>query len=568
MASQASVHAPPVSPTPASTPAPAQSPVHDFHTSLAKWSEWPMNLAARTALMNPSTLRSYRSQLDAAEAELLTDQESVVEVRFRDFQVDRKALAKKNVHSEEKLRDWLGIVTKPSAANTTLNLVSTTKRDPKSRFIYIYANHSRDRLRITRSMLTLILSFHQVMPEYLDFLQSFGLQTAARDLYFSGFRRQIALKKPPTGPDLNALGRSAQQYQIAYNLKGVTEKSATEWSIRNAAIYHRYDVNSDRAVWIVTKGGSDLYDSYKELTDSGGRPEDRAFLSADQCFLASLSPHLLFSRWSVHDWRGYLRWLEDKVEKDSLLGVLGPREPGQRPKRYQARDVQHMQFWQERASEAVVVLEGNIEVLMSLAQFYQGLAHDDRFPRRSCADDIADFVSQLDTMIADLRNDVNRASALVKTTADRKELIIQHRQNETEERMHRLNKNMKEETLVVRIITIVTLVYLPATFVSTLFSTDIIKYQDDKYPNGKFSETAMVRWIQVTVPLTALTLIAAGLGKWRASRGAEDEGEAIEPHDMPPPTGWRHRRKLLPWRWTGKQVTTPAMAFPMNSLPP
>lgn len=53
------------------------------------------------------------------------------------------------------------------------------------------------------------------------------------------------------------------------------------------------------------------------------------------------------------------------------------------------------------------------------------------------------------------------------------------------------NKNMEEETVVVRIIALVSLVYLPATFVSTLFSTDIVKHQDDSYPVGKFAQLAM-----------------------------------------------------------------------------
>ena len=68
-----------------------------------------------------------------------------------------------------------------------------------------------------------------------------------------------------------------------------------------------------------------------------------------------------------------------------------------------------------------------------------------------------------------------------------------------------------------RIVTLVTLIFLPATFVSTLFSTDIIKYQVDEYPDGKFSQVAMNRWLQVTVPLTLLTLLTAWCGKQWAS---------------------------------------------------
>src|SRR5262249_43909072 len=121
-------------------------------------------------------------------------------------------------------------------------------------------------------MLARILSFHQVMPEYLDFMTSFGLQSSARDVRFSGFRRQVNLKQPPAALVVDSLGRSGRQYQLAYNLKGVTLKGVdvddvqkSEWSIRNAAFYHQFDVGTGRAVWIVTKGGADIYDRYKEL---------------------------------------------------------------------------------------------------------------------------------------------------------------------------------------------------------------------------------------------------------------------------------------------------------------
>ena len=50
----------------------------------------------------------------------------------------------------------------------------------------------------------------------------------------------------------------------------------------------------------------------------------------------------------------------------------------------------------------------------------------------------------------------------------------------------------------------------------TFFSTDIVKYQDQNresasYDNGSFSNLALKRWLQVTIPLTALTLFGAWL---------------------------------------------------------
>jgi hypothetical protein len=100
----------------------------------------------------------------------------------------------------------------------------------------------------------------------------------------------------------------------------------------------------------------------------------------------------------------------------------------------------------------------------------------------------------------------------------------------------------QKEAIAVRIITVLTLIYLPATFVSvslsqhkyffspkslsnrkSFFSTDVVKYQnqnqgssqDAQEPYSNFSELAMHRWLQVALPLTAVTLVLGWLGyRW------------------------------------------------------
>jgi hypothetical protein len=240
---------------------------------------------------------------------------------------------------------YLGITEVQDAADASRVLVTGSKVDPKSRFMcvfhalqarssqihyayskpnsYIYAKHSRARLGIRQSMLAEILTFHQVMPEFLDFFTSFGLQSSAREVRFSGFRQQMSIKPQAGKFAIDVLGRSGRQYQVAYNLKGVTLKKydpdsiqLAEWSIRTAAFYHQFDVVEGRSAWIVVKGGRDVYERYKELTGSDARPEDKAFQTPDECFISSLSPHMLFCRWSAEDWRGYVRWLEEAVDKE------------------------------------------------------------------------------------------------------------------------------------------------------------------------------------------------------------------------------------------------------------
>jgi hypothetical protein len=167
------------------------------------------------------------------------------------------------------------------------------------------------------------MTYHQVMPAYLDFMLVFGAQSDPKDLRFSGFREQVRLKTPPSDLYTPTLGRSGKHYQLCYNLKSVKFKSKSdeniklnEWSIRQTAVYHQFDVDFGTTMWIVTKGGEDLLDQYEELIGPKGRLEDKQFQTPALSFGSSLSTHLLFSHWSTEDWRWYIRWQEEVLDHE------------------------------------------------------------------------------------------------------------------------------------------------------------------------------------------------------------------------------------------------------------
>lgn len=205
----------------------------------------------------------------------------------------------------------------------------------------------------------------------------------------------------------------------------------------------------------------------------------------------------------------------------------------------------------------VLVLDSNVNILHSLQRFYNKLGqHKDFQARTLCSDDIDVFANKLDYIMDDFKLQISRAKALLKMLSDRTELVKQHR-------LERLNYHMEREAIVVRIITIVTLIYLPATFTSTFFSTDIIKYQGQDSPAGNYSATAMNRWLQVTVPLTVLTLVAAyALKRW-AERKALDS-ETTEPSGGGSPSWWRWPQRA----WVqGLYALKSAQRVPIPLLP-
>uniref|UniRef100_A0A8H7N3N9 CorA-like transporter domain-containing protein n=1 Tax=Bionectria ochroleuca TaxID=29856 RepID=A0A8H7N3N9_BIOOC len=472
----------------------------EFQRSYLQKDRYPRNYMLNSIKTYPSALKECSDRLDSVAGDLFQTNLENVEVSFRDLKPNNgtstKNATNKFIHTHEDLTDHLGISRRPSISNGSGQIVAKIK-DPKCRFIYIFGKHTLARLRITRGMLAEILTFHQVMPDYLDFMFTFGLQSEPRDHRFSSFREQRSFRPSKTSLAIEPLGRSGRQYQLCYNLKGVSLKgqdpedpSLDQYSIRPAAFYHRFDVDNGNALWIVTKGGMILR------------------IDSRNSQVVTLVP-------KTDRWRDHIKWLELIVDNETKIAVVGNSEPGRQHRIYTAGDIQKLLMYEETISEVITSLESNVEVMTSLRDFYEKLVVNQSVNFGNCEFDIDDFTSELGHLINDFKLHISRAKALVKVISNRSELVKQ-------QRMERLNKNLENEAIVMRIVTIVTLLYLPATFVSTLFSTDIIKYQvqDEIQAEGTYSAVAMYRWLQVTLPLMFITMSAAYGGKLWAERRA------------------------------------------------
>ena len=170
-------------------------------------------------------------------------------------------------------------------------------------------------------MFTRLMTYHQVMPSYLDFINVFGFHAHVREPRFSGFREQMILVKN-TKLEVSSLGRTGQQFQLCWNLKapGQWSEEATlqpgpvKWSIRQGAFHHQFDLIEGTTLWIVTKPGLDIKERIQDVTGKEGNEEDRQFTTAEQCFKSTFAVHLLICHWATEKWRPYMQWLEDRVE--------------------------------------------------------------------------------------------------------------------------------------------------------------------------------------------------------------------------------------------------------------
>jgi hypothetical protein len=297
-------------------------------------------------------------------------------------------------------------------------------------------------------MLLFVLTYHQVLPAFLDFLFPFGKQRYAKDFQFSAFCHEDRLSLDERGLNLPGLGRSGRDIRICYNLKSVEpSKSQSEWpwSVRQTAVYHSFDIETGKAIWIIIKGDQLMKRRVEAFTKPNSSQGTQALDTLETSISSSLAIHLILLEWCREKWRWYINFLEQELQvstrqtllvnmdRDSKLSVGNHtravrsqlcRSPSFKSEKASARsqglpkqpppclpmlsspalqddlddgdssededtegenfsfnDLQRVQFLEEKANEIMLVLESNINILSELQQHYADIVASDHWPQ-------------------------------------------------------------------------------------------------------------------------------------------------------------------------------------------
>ena len=196
-------------------------------------------------------------------------------------------------------------------------------------FRFIHAPNSRAKLRITREMLEVVMTYHQIPPIFLDFLLSFGKQHHAKDFFYSGFRHDSRLSDGEMLSPIQNLDRSGRITRVSYSLRSVEPSLDQEkwpWSIRETAVYNAIDLETGRSTWLIAKGegGASMKDRIITETSSNNKTTLNRFGSHSEAFSSALSSHLLVCEWSAEYWRWYVNYIEEQVQALTRKTLSGP----------------------------------------------------------------------------------------------------------------------------------------------------------------------------------------------------------------------------------------------------
>ncbi|KAL8706254.1 MAG: hypothetical protein Q9201_000691 [Fulgogasparrea decipioides] len=283
---------------------------------------YPANLPERAY---PKHILTSFSELLDQHGQRLFSNEQESEVTFRDLDFDGEGLSK---HAT-LVRCELMVPLDPAFWNVTVCSLERLRShigidpvekqpDPKCRFLFVHAPHSRAKLRTSREMFMQSLTYLQVIPQFLDLLFPLGDREITQDFYSDSFYQQTSLCNASRGLYIPELAWSGFEFKLCYSLKSVERsKPQTDWpwSVRHCAVYHSFDTASVRSNWIVVKGNKLMEERITSATSGRGPSEFSSYGTIEDAFASALATHLIMVDWSAENWRWYINFLEDQFEQ-------------------------------------------------------------------------------------------------------------------------------------------------------------------------------------------------------------------------------------------------------------
>lgn len=177
----------------------------------------------------------------------------------------------------------------------------------------------------TIEQLTYLLTYHQVMPSFVEFCCEFVNREEA--ICKTLLRHEDYIVQRPPVCELPHLGRSGLQIQHAFNLLGLEEQKKPDgytWPFRHVTVYHSLDIKTGKMFWLIIKGNSVMQDLITSAEEKllGYGPEEMK--TPTDALAVSLQVQLQIFEWSTCHWNNYIDDLEFEARKLSDLVMRSP----------------------------------------------------------------------------------------------------------------------------------------------------------------------------------------------------------------------------------------------------
>ncbi|KAI9862934.1 MAG: hypothetical protein M1813_004107 [Trichoglossum hirsutum] len=366
--------------------------------------------------------------------------------------------------------------------------------NPDTRIISIVSKNSIQPLKITKSSAEAIFTRYAIGPEIADIFCPFGRKPKNSEAGLGSMKVKH-----------KADGSCDMQYLLIYIEE--TEKD-DKWAIRQVGVFHRFVPGGPGSLWI-------FLHAY---------PNTRVM----ECVRAAIPHqphwsfmHLLVLSTCLENWRWHLRDLNDVFENFSniVLTTDFNNYTGDVSKELIVK-LTPLQNLEDKALSLTVRLRSSLATIRKLGETSKKLYDRGDFAcggmdfQRVC-DETNNLESELEGHLQNVKLLQKRARETLGLLSVALNLQNQAMVVNINQSILHLTESTVDDSVTVRVITIVTLVYLPASFVTSFLGMNLFTFQNPSGGSGFAISRQFWVFIVLVVPLTVLTL---GLWYWFSKR--------------------------------------------------
>lgn len=386
-------------------------------------------------------------------------------------------------------------------------------------FFFISQAHTWSRLNVSHGLFRQLCHGLQIMPQSAEIVSAFGARTTDDDEYFTTCHRQKiwGAQNDSTG----AFRRSDICYNIRFVERHGRDGLKDPWSFRQVAVYHSYDYERKKCSWV--------------------------FIQLPKAVIASIvreakphSPlliHWLIRHYCASEWRWYINYLSDLVSTMRDVSCFTRVDQDLEGLPLDFQQSQKLEVLRNKIRRVNLLLGSCISTTESLmahaTECYCQEDGDERNGNRS-SEILLEFGQHVDV----LKMHKAKASSLLESTQSIDFLttkVLEFRQNHMtynlnvsmeniSRSMSNENKLMastadqtRQDSKTIKTISIIALVYLPATLLSSVFSSELVQPISNTKGRAGGYGTLIGIYILLTFSLTIITLLAAKL--WERKTG-------------------------------------------------
>ncbi|OCL02180.1 hypothetical protein AOQ84DRAFT_443530 [Glonium stellatum] len=325
------------------------------------------------------------------------------------------------------------------------------------------------------------LIYYRVHPRFLDILFAFGNKP----------RNAEAGLGSMTVAQLSG-GVYEMQYILSY-VEQVHRHDVDKWTMRQVGIYHRYSSAEDKSLWII------LYNQPNSVAQKRLEIMIEKHSGFGHIHLTILSTYFENWRWYLNTLGNDLEAIADialtldftKLEHYTHGSALLPR-------------LQHLQDKVLQVSARLKATKATLSTLKEVngSSF---ASSSDKHGMESFGSEIKIYETQVTGHLTSLELMQKRSQETLTMLGVALNLRIQATALGINNNMLNLAQDTVDDSATVRVITIVTLVYLPASFAASLLGTNLFVFQTMEGSSFQVSGKFWVFFV-IAIPLTVLTV--------------------------------------------------------------